>query len=179
MKSVSWKSKSLLWAFLPWNVFVGQVSTGPEKHFPSSIELKIGTADCKSGVHFQAKTASTEHEREIGLSGRKKPLGKNEGMAFLFESPQPVRFWMKNTLIPLTILFFTESGELLSAQEMSVEANPNEPARFYTEYGRTSVALEIGPGNAQRFKPHETFLCGSSVQSSPSPGTFSPVSAKK
>jgi uncharacterized membrane protein (UPF0127 family) len=157
------RSSKFFWAWIPWNIFLTQggftTFPNPEKGPPSSLELRIGSSDCKTGTLFHTKTAVTDQEREVGLSGRKNPLNKNEAMGFIFSPPQPVRFWMKNTWIPLTILFFNEAGKLLSIQEMPVEANPNQPTHFYSEYTPTSLVLEVGPGNSKKFKPQESFLC--------------------
>jgi uncharacterized membrane protein (UPF0127 family) len=167
------KSKGLLWVWIPWNVFLSQGELAPHplpgKVPPSFLELKIGSSDCETGTLFHAKTVFTERERALGLSGRKNPLGKSEAMGFIFSPAQPARFWMKDTWIPLTILFFNESGELLSAQEMPVEADPTHPTRFYSEHTPVSLVLETAPGNALKYQPHKAHLCVLVPESEPKP----------
>jgi uncharacterized membrane protein (UPF0127 family) len=55
--------------------------------------------------------AITPEKREKGLMYR-DDLQSGEGMIFVFESPQPMRFWMKNTRIPLDIGYFSPDGRL-------------------------------------------------------------------
>jgi uncharacterized membrane protein (UPF0127 family) len=64
------------------------------------------------GEHtLQLELASTPKTRETGLMHRES-LPTGEGMLFVFENPQPQRFWMKNTRIPLDIGYFSADGKL-------------------------------------------------------------------
>ena len=60
---------------------------------------------------LQLELARTAKTRETGLKYRDS-LPKGEGMIFVFENPQPQRFWMKNTRIPLDIGYFSADGRL-------------------------------------------------------------------
>ena len=60
---------------------------------------------------LQLELARTPSSRETGLMYREN-LPKGEGMIFVFENPQPQRFWMKNTRIPLDIGYFSADGRL-------------------------------------------------------------------
>ena len=62
---------------------------------------------------YQVRIAKTEEERRKGLQGVKE-LKDNEGMLFIFDSPQTVQFWMKDTEIPLDIIFINEDYEVIS-----------------------------------------------------------------
>jgi uncharacterized membrane protein (UPF0127 family) len=58
-----------------------------------------------SGSHrFEVEIAATEEKRHVGLMFRRS-LGEQEGMLFLYERPQPIAMWMKNTYIPLDMIF--------------------------------------------------------------------------
>lgn len=72
---------------------------------------------------FKCEIADTSSERATGLMDREE-LGSDEGMLFVFESTQNVTFWMKNTLIPLDIVFIDESGLVVNIEE----ANPQPGA---------------------------------------------------
>lgn len=61
------------------------------------------------------RVAKTPEEREKGLQHVKK-LSKNEGMLFIFEEPQDVSFHMKNTHVPLDIIFINEEDEVISVK---------------------------------------------------------------
>lgn len=72
--------------------------------------LKIGKKE------YNVKIAETESEREKGLQGIDN-LPEDEGMLFIFEEPQTVGMWMKDTLIPLDIIFINEDLEVISVHE--------------------------------------------------------------
>lgn len=61
------------------------------------------------------RVAKTPEEREKGLQHVKK-LGKHEGMLFVFDEPQDVSFHMKNTHVPLDIIFVNEEDEVISVK---------------------------------------------------------------
>lgn len=61
---------------------------------------------------YKVEIAKTDEERAIGLSNR-TDLPENEGMLFVFTEPQEVSFWMKDTLIPLDIIFIDDDEEVI------------------------------------------------------------------
>jgi len=68
----------------------------------------------------------TPEERAQGLMGRKH-LGEDEGMLFIFEKEDYHSFWMKNTLIPLSIAFVDREGKILRIADMeplTLESHP-------------------------------------------------------
>ena len=83
--------------------------TGPQK-LPS-IRLN-------AGIHnIQAEVAQSPDERSTGLMFRKE-MGTNEGMLFAFEQPAQQCFWMKNTLLPLSIAFIADDGSIVNIDHM-------------------------------------------------------------
>ena len=62
---------------------------------------------------YKVREAHTEEEKEKGLQGVKE-LSEDEGMLFYFNPPQEVAMWMKDTLIPLDIIFIDEDMEVIS-----------------------------------------------------------------
>lgn len=103
-------------------------------------------------IRFDVEMATTEPQRERGLMYRKQ-LGAYEGMLFDFLREQPVSFWMKNTLIPLDMVFIAADGTVrhvhANAPPMSTDTIPSEaPVRAVLEInGGTARLLGIKPGD--------------------------------
>lgn len=71
---------------------------------------------------FKVEEAASYKERRDGLQGV-KDLPKNEGMIFYFEEPDLVEMWMKDTLIPLDIIFINSDQEVIAVEK----GKPNDP----------------------------------------------------
>ncbi|MCE4553570.1 DUF192 domain-containing protein [Roseateles cellulosilyticus] len=71
-----------------------------------------------AGMHvIQAEVAISPQERATGLMHRKS-MPANNGMLFVFEEANPQCFWMKNTLLPLSIAFIAEDGTVVNIADM-------------------------------------------------------------
>ena len=115
-------------------------SPTPLQHSPALIETDNGS------VLFNVELAVTDRERSRGLMGRKS-LGADDGMAFLFFQPTRQGFWMKNTLIPLTVAFFDDKGRILKILDMPpCDASPCPIYRPGVTY---DGALEVNRGALQ------------------------------
>ncbi len=71
-----------------------------------------------NGHKIVAEVASTPDDRATGLMNRFS-LQPDRGMLFVFEHPEPLSFWMKNTFIPLSIAFLDASGRILNIEDMA------------------------------------------------------------
>ncbi len=121
----------------------------------SSLVIVTGNREIK----FNVEMATNDAERERGLMFRKE-LGPYEGMLFDFYREMPVSFWMKNTLIPLDMVFIAGDGTIRSvhanAVPLSTETIPSEyPVRAVLEInGGSARLLGIKSGDKVR---HEIF----------------------
>jgi uncharacterized protein len=68
-------------------------------------------------VTVKAEIAITQAQHEQGLMYRKK-LKDGEGMLFIFQSDQILSFWMKNTLVPLSVAYISYDGRILEIYDM-------------------------------------------------------------
>jgi uncharacterized membrane protein (UPF0127 family) len=96
-------------------------------------------------AHFTVVLADDPSERARGLM-YVESLPMLEGMLFVYPEPQEVTFWMKNTLIPLDMLFVGPDGTILSVHENAI---PHDETTISGGEGVIAV-LEINGGMARR-----------------------------
>lgn len=72
-------------------------------------------SDVENKPTFQVEIADTEAKREEGLMFRKE-MAQDKGMLFIFQDDLPRSFWMKNTLIPLDMIFVDAKGKVVAIQ---------------------------------------------------------------
>lgn len=94
-------------------------------------------------VVVQVEIADSSAERAKGLMGRQQ-LPEDAGMVFLFPADSSTAFWMKDTLIPLSIAFYAADGRILRILDMQpCEA---DPCRLYDPEVSYRGALEVNEG---------------------------------
>ena len=98
---------------------------------------KLAQIRLNAGIHnINAELASTPQQREIGLMFRAE-MPANDGMLFAFEQPAQQCFWMKNTLIPLSIAFIGDDGSVVNIDDMKPQTLEShcsaKPVRFVLE----------------------------------------------
>jgi uncharacterized membrane protein (UPF0127 family) len=109
----------------------------------ATFEKKKITLGTKTLTVEIAKTLD-QHER--GLMFREK-MATDDGMLFIFEDQAPRFFWMKNTLIDLSIGFFDKNGTLVDVQEMtSGKGIPDSSLLSYASAKPAKYALEMNKG---------------------------------
>lgn len=96
-------------------------------------------------ARFRVELADDEAERAQGLMNR-DTLARGAGMLFVFPQPQQVAFWMKNTRIPLDMIFLDAGG---TVQHVHHEAVPHDETPIFGGDDIQSV-LEINGGLARR-----------------------------
>ena len=79
---------------------------------------KLDSIKLTSGMHvLNVEVARTPTEHEIGLMFR-KTMPTNDGMLFIFDRPGQQCFWMKNTLLPLSVAFISDDGSITNIEDM-------------------------------------------------------------
>ena len=127
----------------------------------AAARLSIATADGE--VTVEVEVADSPWERRVGLMHRTS-LPDDAGMVFLFEEPSDGGFWMKNTLIPLSIAFWSEEGRILAILDMQpCEA---ESCPVYDPGVRFVGALEVNQG----FFDRRGVRVGDRIEMEPGPG---------
>ena len=108
-------------------------------------QIRLTPANSTTPIAFSVKLAVTPTQHAFGLMFS-PPLPANSGMLFVFEDMKPRTFWMKNTPIALDMLFFDDSGRLVS---LISNAKPNTATLLHSRVAARYV-LEIGGLEASR-----------------------------
>ena len=96
-------------------------------------------------VQYRVELAQNSQEMKKGLMYRKF-LAEDEGMLFVFSSPHTASFWMKNTYIPLDMIFITEAGVI----ESFVTRRDVQSYRSSRSKGAVGYVLELNAGQVQK-----------------------------
>jgi hypothetical protein len=120
------------------------------------------TIESAGGPHkFTVEIATTPAQMEQGLMFRRK-LAPDAGMLFVFKTPSKASMWMKNTYIPLDMLFIDPEGRVINIAERRVPQSLDTigaaaPARAVLELnGGTAQRLGIKPGDRVRSPAFES-----------------------
>jgi uncharacterized membrane protein (UPF0127 family) len=142
--------RTLLPMLAPLLAGLSRFSAGADlQKFPTS-ELTIISA---TGPHrFKVELAETPEQMTQGLMFRTK-LAPNAGMLFDYQQPTAATMWMRNTLIPLDMLFVDAQGRIVNIRERTVPQSLDviaaaAPVRAVIELnGGTAARLGIAPGD--------------------------------
>lgn len=98
------------------------------------------------GKQFSTEFATDDASRELGLMNRTS-LATDHSMLFIFVDDEPRAFWMKNTLIPLDILYFDKERKLVSMQ-LNAQPCRADPCAIYPSDASARYVLELPAGTA-------------------------------
>lgn len=130
-----------------------QALEGPQPRLP--------TVQLQAGMHnIVAEVARTPQQQQIGMMMR-TDMATHEGMLFVFEEASARCFWMKNTLLPLSIAFIEDNGTVVNIAEMKPRSEAShcsdKPVRYALEMNQGWFAKRaIRPGfrlKGPPFKP--------------------------
>ncbi len=101
----------------------------------TSNAAELPTTPLAIGTHkLTAELATTPAQRETGLMNRFS-LKPDHGMLFVFERPEPLSFWMRNTYVALSIAFIAADGTILNIEDMQPQTDDphwSKGAALYT-----------------------------------------------
>lgn len=139
----------------PWQALIGGRGTPARPENGVAIEPQPAPTAAQSlPVTAELRTASgavglevarTPEQRETGLMFRRE-LPRDRGMAFLFDPAAPVNFWMKDTLIPLDIVYIRD-GVVLNVAA-NVPQCEDDPCPTYPSNGKADTVVELAAGRA-------------------------------
>ena len=124
-------------------VACGSAEQAPDPNVAAtlSIETDDGT------VALDVQVADTQAERQTGLMGRES-LSPYDGMAFVWQEPVVSTFWMKDTLIPLSIAFWDDHGRIISI--LAMDPCTEDPCPSYGPDEPFAGAVEVARGTFDR-----------------------------
>lgn len=111
-----------------------------------SVEV-VRPRACTVLLAVEAELALTPESRTRGLMERHH-LARNHGMLFSFDQPQPLHFWMFNTLIPLDIIFADEHRRITTIHASVPPCLPPWRCPTYASEGPAQFVLEVNGGVA-------------------------------
>ncbi|MCH6482576.1 DUF192 domain-containing protein [Pseudoxanthomonas sp. LH2527] len=103
------------------------------------------------GERFTVEIADDDTERARGLMFRDE-LGAGTGMLFIHDAEEPLAYWMKNTRIPLDILYFDNARKLVSQQRNVPPCSGGDSCPTYPSAQPARYVLELNAGEAERLK---------------------------
>jgi len=117
----------------------------------SPRDVKASKVTITSGgrpTDIDAEVADNHLERTIGLMNRES-LGENSGMVFIFQDEKMRSFWMKNTLIPLDMIFVSEGLDIVHIGH-NVQPCGTDQCGHYSSVKPAKYVIEVNGGFAQK-----------------------------
>lgn len=137
--------RAALSAAVLWAAFVACQGTAGAEPPPAVERIPVTIASEGGDVTFQAEIADSDQERQRGLMFR-SAMGEREGMLFLFPREQQLSFWMRNTLIPLDMVFIKADRTILGIVE-NATPRTDTPRRVM---GSSQFVLELNGGTCAK-----------------------------
>ncbi len=104
-----------------------------------------------AGQRYAVEVADDDAERARGLMYR-DAMAEGNGMLFIHDGEEPQAYWMKNTRIPLDILYFNEARKLVTQQRDVPPCSLGDRCPSYPSNAPARYVLELNAGEAERLK---------------------------
>ena len=130
---------------------LGALALGsPAAHGQQGPQPKLDTVELIAGMHVvKAELAATPPQQAVGMMMRTE-MGPNEGMLFVYDQPDKRCFWMRNTLIPLSIAFLADDGSIVNIADMKPR---NEQSHCSAQPVRYALEMRQGWFDKRGLKP--------------------------
>ena len=137
-RKLFFNTRPMFAAFLTVSILLGAA--------PASAPAKIIPVTLPNGEVIEAELARTPPQRSMGLMFRQN-LAPDQGMLFVFDFPDDHQFWMRNTLIPLDIIWMDSSKTVVHIKS-NVPPCKDEPCPTYSAGKMSIFVLELAAGRA-------------------------------
>lgn len=114
---------------------------------------KVLASLSKNDTHISLEVAKTEKSREYGLMNRES-MPQDHGMLFLFPKEERLKFWMKNTLIPLDMIFLKNNEVLAVIKNVPPCGKEINNCPSYGPDIKANAVIELNAGMAEKLSIH-------------------------
>jgi uncharacterized membrane protein (UPF0127 family) len=121
-------------------------STPMAPMFKKQGELTLNGKDGKSSITIDIEIADDDSKREVGMMGR-PTMEDKQGMLFVFQEEYRASFWMKNTILPLDMLFINKEGTVITIHKNTTPFSE----QTYSASGMTLFVLEVNAGFTDKY----------------------------
>ena len=132
---------ALIIIFMPKKTAQDTSSVSAAPMFKKEGVCTITDRENKPKVSLDIEIADNDKRREIGMMGR-PTMEEHQGMLFVFQEEYAASFWMKNTILPLDIIFINKLGEIITICKNTTPFSEQS----YSSTGLTLFVLEVNAG---------------------------------
>ena len=136
---------ALVIVFMPKKTATDSSITSSAPSYKKEGECTFTHRDDRPIVTIDIEIADDENRREIGLMGR-PVMDEHQGMLFVFDQEQMASFWMKNTILPLDIIFINKIGEIVTICKNTTPFSEQS----YSATALTLLVVEVDAGFTDR-----------------------------
>lgn len=137
---------ALVVVFLPKKTTTDSSTISNAPSFKKEGDCTFTHRDDKPIVSIDIEIADNEDRREIGLMGR-PVMDEHQGMLFVFDQEQMQSFWMKNTILPLDMIFINKLGEIVTICKNTTPFSEQS----YSATALTLLVVEVNAGFTDKY----------------------------